>query len=323
MSPEPALLATAWRGDVPEAEYRGHVAVVDATGRVVDALGDPDAITTLRSCVKPLQALPFIRLAVDRLGAPEDEVAIACSSHSGEPEHVAVVQRLLSRAGLDEASLACGPQLPFDEHAAAARIRAGTGLQRIDNNCSGKHAAMLATCVAAGWPVLGYERRDHPMQRAVAEAMGELLGSDLSEAPYGIDGCGLPTYGLPLQTVARAFAAGQADHAFRRGLDAMAAHPHLVAGTGRFDTALLAAVGDRVASKIGGAAIWAGALRPDGPGIAVKLEAGADPAIPAVALAVLRRLGVQPDGLETMQRPVLRNWSGDEVGEIRIATILV
>jgi len=150
MSAAPALLATTWRGAVPEVRVRGHIAVVDPEGRLAFALGDPDVLTTLRSCVKPLQALPFLRLAADAIGAGEEEVAIACASHSGEPVHVETVARLLGRVDLDEGSLACGPQLPFDSAAADARIRAGLPPRRIDNNCSGKHAAMLAACVVAG-----------------------------------------------------------------------------------------------------------------------------------------------------------------------------
>jgi L-asparaginase II len=318
---EPPILATVWRGDVVEARIRGHVAIADATGGVLAGAGDPGSVTTLRSCVKPLQALPFVRLAADRLGASEAEVAIACASHQGEDEHLATVRGLLSRAAVPESALGCGPQLPSDEATARRLLASGGTPQPIHNNCSGKHAAMLATCAVMGWPLEGYMDPAHPCQVAVTTAMGEMLGVDLPSAPHGIDGCGLLTYGAPLATIARGFCAAGADPGFRRCQDAMAAHPRLVAGTRRFDTALLAEAGGRLTAKIGGAAVWAAVARPDGPGIAIKLEAGAMDAIPVVAIAVLQRLGLLeatlPERLEPYARLPLRNWAGTVVGEIR------
>lgn len=317
----PPVLATVCRGTVVEARIRGHVAVVDARGKVLSSTGSPDAETTLRSCVKPLQALPFLRLAADRLGAGDGEIAIACASHQGEDEHLATVRRLLAKAQVPEEALACGPQLPPDE-ATARRLLASGGTPRpIHNNCSGKHAAMLATCAVMGWPLDGYMEPAHPCQLAVSAALQEMLGVDLTTAPRGIDGCGLTTYGTPLSAIARGFAAASADPAFRRAQDAMAAHPFLVAGTTRFDTALLEVAGGRLTAKIGGAGVWAAVARPDGPGVAIKVEAGGGEAIPVIALAILQRLGLLgadlPDRLRPFARVTVRNWAGRDVGEIR------
>jgi L-asparaginase II len=310
-----------WRGDVVEARIRGHIAVADATGRLLNGAGDPSTVTTLRSCVKPLQALPFVRLAAAKLGATAAEIAIACASHQGEDEHVATVRGLLAKAGVPESALGCGPQLPSDEDAARRLLASGGAPLPIHNNCSGKHAAMLATCAVMGWPLDGYVHPAHPCQGAVAAAMGEMLGVDLSRSPSGIDGCGLTTYGVSLAVIARGFAAATADPAFRRCEDAMAAHPHLVAGTRRFDTALLAKVGAQVTAKIGGAAVWAAVIRPGGPGLAIKLEAGGAEAIAPVAIAVLQQLrvldGDLPERLRPFAVPPLRNWAGRTVGEIR------
>jgi len=318
---EPPVLATVYRGDVPEARYRGHVAVVAADGTVLASIGDPHVLTTLRSCVKPLQALPFLRDAADRLGATSEEIAVACASHGGEPIHVRTVSRLLRRAHLDEGALACGPQPPINQAAADDLVAAGLPPRPIHNNCSGKHAAMLAACVVRGWPTEGYERVAHPLQAAVAEAMGAFVG-DLHTAPRAVDGCGLPTYGMPLSALAGGFAGAQSDRAFRRCQEAMAGHPMLVGGTGRFDTALLEAYGDVVTAKIGGAAVWVATVRPSGPGIAIKIEAGVDTAVAPVALAALQRLGAIPDpppaSLEAHAHPPLRNWAGDVVGETRV-----
>jgi L-asparaginase II len=318
---EPPILATVWRGDVLEAKIRGHVAVADATGRVLAGVGDPATVTTLRSCVKPLQALPFVRLAAERLGATQAEVAIACGSHQGEDEHLATVRGLLAKAGVPESALGCGPQLPSDEETARRLLASGGTPQPIHNNCSGKHAGMLATCAAMAWPLEGYMDPAHPCQLAVTAAMGEMLGVDLAHAPHGIDGCGLLTYGTPLSAIARGFAAASANPDFRRCQDAMAAYPSLVAGSRRFDTALLAEAGTRLTAKIGGAAVWAAVARPSGPGIAIKLEAGSMDAIPVVAIVVLQRLALLeatlPDRLLPYAGLTLRNWAGTEVGEIR------
>lgn len=303
-----------------EARIRGHVAVVDSSGSLLTSAGSPDEETTLRSCVKPLQALPFLRLAADRVEATEAEIAVACASHQGEERHVATVRGLLAKARVSEDALGCGPQLPSDE-ATARRLLASGGVPRpIHNNCSGKHAAMLATCAAMGWPLDGYMELDHPCQIAVSGALQEKLAVDLDMAPRGIDGCGLTTYGVPLSAIARAFASASADPAFRRAQNAMAAHPLLVAGTGRFDTALLEVAGDRLTAKIGGAGVWVAAVRPGGPGVAIKLEGGGGEAIPVVALAVLQHLGVLdtdlPDRLRPFARLTLRNWAGRDVGVI-------
>lgn len=318
----PVALATAWRGDVAEAVYRGHIAVVDASGATVTAIGDPAAPAPLRSCAKPLQALPFVELALEALGATRGELALACASHNGEDEHVATARRLLARAGVSESELACGPQLPTDEATARRLLAAGGTPLPVHNNCSGKHAAMVATCAVMGWPRAGYIERGHPMQQAVAAALSRHLGVDLGLARWGIDGCGLPTFGVPLAAVACAFASAQArDSGFRRCQEAMSMHPFLVAGTGRFDTALLASCGAALTAKIGGAALWVAVLRDSGTAVAVKLESGAGEAIPPVAIAVLRSLGALPDPLpaplQSHAEPVLRNWAGTPVGTIQ------
>jgi L-asparaginase II len=316
----PPVLATVWRGDVVEARIRGHAVVGDAAGDPITVVGDPLSASSLRSCVKPLQALPFVRLAADELGASPAEIAIACASHQGEDEHLEVVRGLLAKANVSEEALGCGPQLPSDEPTARRLLASGGVPKPIHNNCSGKHAAMLATCAVMGWPLSGYMDLDHPCQQAVTAAMSEMVGVDLAQAPRGIDGCGLTTFGLPLLALASGFASAASDPAFRRCQAAMAAHPFLVAGTGRFDTALLEVAGTRLTAKIGGAAVWAAVVRPRGPGIAIKLEAGGGEAIPVVALAVLQHLGVLaadlPDRLRPFARLTLRNWAGRDVGVI-------
>ncbi len=299
---------------------RGHVAVVDAGGRLLGGAGDPDATTTLRSCVKPLQALPFVRRAVDAIGAGDAAIAVACASHQGEAVHVDTVRGLLQRAGVDEDALSCGPQLPADGETARELLASGGAPARVHNNCSGKRAAMLAACRVSEWPLAGYAAYDHPLQAEIRAVMSGFAGTDLAQRPHGIDGCGLPTHELPLRTMAGMFAAAAADPDVRRCQDAMAAFPYLVAGRGRFDTAVLEAAGGAVTVKVGGAAVWIAIRRPDGPVLAIKLEAGDPFAMPAVALAALTTLGWIDEAalagpwLAPFRRVALRNWEGLEVG---------
>jgi L-asparaginase II len=325
MNTQPAMFAEVRRGSAPEGVVRGHAVVVGADGSVVAWAGDPETVTTLRSVVKPLQAQGFLRTgAYDTLGASEAELALACASHQGEEIHVATARRLLARAGRDEGALACGPQWPSSAEAARALAAAGLQPGPIHNNCSGKHAAMVAACVAGGFAVDGYHHPDHPLQHCIAGVMSEHLGVDVEKAPWGIDGCGLPTYAVPLRSLAKAYKhAALHDPGFRRCQAAMSAHPYLVGGQGRFDTAVLAAFGERITCKVGGAALWAAVGRePQDPAVALKLEAGWGEHLPPIALALLQAAGLLngelPETLVPFAAGRLHNWSGAVVGETRV-----
>lgn len=324
LAPSPVHLASSTRGTAHEAVVRGHLVVADAAGGVLAAAGNPDAPTTVRSCVKPLQAIPFVRRAAEAIGATEADIAVACASHSGEREHVEAVRALLGRAGVAEAELSCGPQLPTDPESARALLAGGGSALPIHNNCSGKHAAMLAACRVAGWPTEGYAEHDHPLQAEIRDLMGDFARLDISEQPRGVDGCGLPTHELPLRVLAAMFAAATGGGALARCQEAMAAHPYLVAGRDRFDTAVLATCGASMTVKVGGAAVWVAVRRPAGPALAIKLEAGDSSAIPPVALASLEALGWMDSAtlgtaaLAPHLRPAVRNWAGDPVGHITV-----
>lgn len=320
-----ALLAGVDRGGITEVVVRGHVAVVDARGALLASAGDAETVTTLRSTVKPLQALPFFAGAAEAMGATVEERAVACASHEGEPRHVEVVRRLLARAGVGEDALSCGAQWPYSERATRELVRAGETAGRVHNNCSGKHAAMLCACVHNGWPVQGYADYAHPLQAEIRLRMSDHAGVDLDGTPHGIDGCGLPTHGLPLHALATMFARASArDGDFARAQAAMAAEPFMVGGSGRFDTLLLGWAGDGLTAKSGGAAVWTCVARGgDGPAVAVKLEAGVGAHMAPVALAVLRELGLlpstaMPEPLAALERGVQRNWAGDAVGETHV-----
>jgi L-asparaginase II len=307
-----ALLAEVVRSGVVEGRHVGSVVGLAADGAAVLRAGEPEALVLPRSSNKPVQAVAMLRAGLQLDG---ELLALAASSHSGEPFHLEGVQHLLARAGLDERALRCVPDLPLDEQERSAWLRAGRGPVPLAMNCSGKHAAMLATCVVAGWDVEGYLDPDHPLQRAVAATL-----ADLTAEPVGavaVDGCGAPLFGTSLLGLARAFraiATAVPGTPERRVADAVRAHPATVGGTRRDVTALLRAVPGLVA-KDGAEGVYAAAL-PDGRAVALKVDDGAGRARPPVLVAALRALGVDAPGLDDVARtPVLGG--GRVVGEVR------
>jgi L-asparaginase II len=320
----------AWRGGRVESRHRVRACVVDAAGGTVLAVGDVDEPVFPRSAVKPFQALALVETgAADAFAVDDRELALACASHGGEPEHVALVEAWLARLGLDDAALACGPHPPMHGPAAAALARGGVAPRRAHNNCSGKHAGMLAVALHLGAPTRGYERPDHPVQRRVARALAELAGLATLPEP-GIDGCGLPNFPIPLRGLARAAAAlvapaglvPERERALARIAAAMRAHPFLVAGTGRCCTAVMRAARGVIA-KTGAEGVFLGAVEGRRLGLAVKAEDGATRAAETAFLALLDRVGALDDdaraALGGFLRPRLRNFAGVEVGHIAVA----
>ncbi len=313
------------RGSAAESVHRVHIVVADAAGAVRAAAGDPRHFAFWRSAAKPVQALCLVESgAADAFDLEAADLAIACGSHTGTPAHVAAARRLLGRAGREPADLACGPHAPEDAAAAAALSALGLAPQPLHNNCSGKHAGMIAACVHAGWPIAGYRSPGHPLQRWIQAAVRDVTGV---EPVVGVDGCGVPTFGMPLAAMAVAYArlasgtgltARRAAAAGRLG-DAMAAHPEAVAGPGYANTLLLALHGDRLLTKGGAEGVWCAGLRGPGSGlgIALKVEDGAGRASVPALCAVLSALDLPGGGdprLAGVGRPELRNTLGEVVG---------
>jgi L-asparaginase II len=319
-----------WRGDMVESRHRAAVAVVDARGRLAERLGDVSRPVYGRSAIKPIQALSLIESgAADRYGLGPAEIALACASHNGEPRHVGLVAAWLARIGLGVADLECGPQVPYAEAAAAALRRAGDPPSALHNNCSGKHAGFLSTARHFGEPTAGYIRRSHPVQRRVEATLSAMTGQPLAEAPHGIDGCGIPVIGIPLEALALAMAriADPADlptaraEAVLRIRKAIAADPFLTAGTGRFGTQLMQVTGEAALVKSGAQGVYAAALPGLGLGVALKVDDGTGQAAEVLLGAVLCRLGVlSPDqqaDLADLLEPPVPNRAGRETGRIR------
>ena len=282
-------------------------------GSTVLALGDVDRPVFPRSSNKPLQAAGL--LAAGWSPADEEQVALATASHSGEPEHLVVVRRLLAAAGLDVSALQCPPMLPLSEPAAHALLARGEQATPLTMNCSGKHAAMLACCAANGWDVSSYLEQSHPVQVAMQQRIEELAGERVLHV--AVDGCGAPQHALSLRGLARSFAG--LVHSERRVADAMRAYPHLVGGTGRDVTLLMQGISGLVA-KDGAEGVYAVALA-DGGAVAVKVEDGAGRARTPILVAALRHLGMSAPVLDELATtPVLGG--GRVVGETRITAAL-
>jgi L-asparaginase II len=306
------VVAEVVRNGFVESVHHGRVVALDARDDIVLRVGDIDAPFFPRSAMKPLQTLGMLRAGW--LPADDEQVAIACASHSGEAAHLRVVRRVLSDAGLDDAALDNTPGMPLAEGAALELIRAGEGPDRLHQNCSGKHAAMLATCVANDWPTQNYLDPTHPLQLAIRASVEDVAREQV--AAVGVDGCGAPLFALSPVALARAFSrlvTGNAGTAERRVADAMRAHPFLVGGTGRDVTALMRGV-DGLLVKDGAEGVVAAATG-DGVGIAVKIDDGAGRARSPVLVAALRRLGVTVDVSALTPADVLGH--GRPVGAVR------
>lgn len=315
------------RNSVPESRHRVSVAVMDADGRLRACAGDPELVTFFRSAAKPFQAIPLVEDgAVDRFGMTDEELALCCGSHSGTPRHVQVAEAILARVGVGAEALACGPHPPLDAEAARALVEAGLEPGRLHNNCSGKHAGMMALARARGWDPAGYERLEHPVQgRALAEVT-RWAGVPQEAVALGTDGCGVVCFGMPLSRMALAYArlaaaARQGDPAASRVVGAMTAHPEMVAGRGRVCCELMTRAGGRMFAKIGAEGVYCVGVPGAELGIALKVEDGASRAVAPAILAVLRELDlISEDDFGAMHDLVFTevlNTRGERVGEMR------
>src|SRR5436190_20228923 len=198
-----ARLVEVWRGNIIESRHCGHLIAVDGNGADICSLGAPESVTYLRSSGKPFQALPvLVSGAADRFGFTEREVAIACGSHNGELIHVETVRSMLAKVGLDESSLKCGAHEPYSVDVARELIRKGESPTAIQNNCSGKHAAMLALAKHLGAPTETYDERSHPVQQLILKAVSDFSGVQIEDVAIGIDGCGVPVFGISVRAMA-------------------------------------------------------------------------------------------------------------------------
>ena len=329
------VLAKVFRGDTVESVHRGHLVALDGEGNSIVSIGDPKTVTFYRSAAKPFQALPFITSgAADAFGFSDEEIALACASHSGEARHIRIAQLMLERTGLSESYLRCGPHLPFNEKESERMLRAGEYATQLHNNCSGKHAAMLAFAKHIDADLTGYEAPDHPVQQAILTVVAEFARVPEKNVRVAVDGCAAPNYAVPISSMASSFAdlvaPGRFDEAIRsaceRIVSSMMKFPELIGGIERLDTMLMQAAEGRILSKVGADGVWlCGVLPcekyPSGLGIALKIEDGDDRrARPVVAVELLKRLKILvPDALPEVSPMPIKSRRSDVVGHVEAA----
>ena len=331
------ILAEVRRGAIVESRHRGAIVVAEPDGRIIKHLGHDALITSTRSTIKPIQAIPFITSgAADHFSVDQRELAVVCASHEGEPIHTETVAGMLARAGLDETALRCGPQVPYNAEAAKKLELSGQSFTQLHNNCSGKHTGMLMTAALLELDIDDYVSAEHPVQREIVRAFARL--ADLAEdLPTAIDGCSAPTFAVPLSSLAVAFARlvnpadqnSEVGSAARRIVAAMINHPEMVGGTkGRFDTELLRTARSKLVCKVGAEAVYSvGVLPcdqfPRGLGVAFKMEDGSYRGLGPTVVETLKQLGVlneeEAAQLATFHRPAVQNRRGVDVGQVRVA----
>lgn len=324
------VLVEVTRGAVVESAHRGAVSVFDADGKPVWEIGDTARPVFPRSAVKAIQALPLLESgAADAYGFGDRELALACASHSGEPAHVELTQAMLAKAGLDKTALECGAHWPSSHVATIALARAGSAPNPLHNNCSGKHAGFLCTCVHSGIAHGGYVKAGHALQEMVRDAMQSVTGAAHDVDHCGTDGCSIPTYAVPLKSFALGFArmatgrgfAPERAKAAKRLLSACMAEPFLVAGTGKADLALMRAAPGRIFVKTGAEGVYCAALPELGLGIALKCDDGASRASEVMIAAVLAKLLRSDEALAAklaeLAHPPVESRIGAKVGLLR------
>jgi L-asparaginase II len=315
-----------YRGETVESRHRVHIAVAHAEQGLTACAGNPAHVSFVRSAIKMFQALPLVEEGgVERFGLTEEELALCTASHGGERFHIAAARSILAKAEVSEHDLACGPHPPMHAPSAEALRTAGVTPSRIHNNCSGKHGGLLAFTRQRGWETGGYHELWHPIQQRIVATLSQWMDIPADDIEFAVDGCGLPTFALPLDAVAvgcARFAAAAADGqpAPQRLFEAMTRHPEYVAGTDRLCTDLMRTAGGSLFAKVGAEGFYCAGIPSQRLGIAIKVEDGATRASEPALLATLRHLDVSTDtdltALARYARPSVLNTRGDVVGAI-------
>ncbi len=330
---ESQILAKVIRGNTTESIHRGSLLIIDGDGKEVVNIGDAETVAFIRSSAKPFQVLPFLLSGgAEKFGFQESEIALACASHSGEKIHTAIAERMLKKIGLSESDLRCGTHLPFNEQRAEEMIHTGEKPMQLHNNCSGKHAAMLAFAKVIGADLKTYDLIENPIQQAILEMIAEFCETPKSDIPIAVDGCCAPNFALSVRAMAKGFLKlvfppetfdGELREACRRVTTAMMNYPELVGGTERLDTLLMQSARGKFISKIGAEGVWLCGVLPSekfkkGLGIALKIDDGDDKrARAAVSVEVLRQLGIFDQGKLKDYSPLpIKNRRGEAVGRV-------
>jgi len=308
------MLVENVRGSIVESRHEVHVAVVDAAGKLVASAGDPDYVTFWRSAAKPFQAQPLVDDGVvERFGLKREDLALACASHSSQPDQVALVREFLRRIGCSERDLMCGPHKPLSDAVAKDYETHGVRLTAVTSNCSGKHTGMLALAKQHGWPIEFYARVDHPVQQRCLKSVAAFSDIPRGEVGVGVDGCGVACFALPLRNMALAYTRLEGPI-----LEAMVLHPELIAGQGRPCTEMMRAHPGRVVTKVGAEGVYSALLVRERLGVALKVVDGHSLASALAIASVLAELGLKPQPASLL-RKAITNSRGETVGEMRVS----
>jgi len=324
------VLAEQTRGNWVENLHRGALCVSNDRGEIVASIGNVERAVFPRSAVKSMQALAIFKTAAVRNFALSDEMlALACASHNGEPAHIAGVQSILDSLGLTVDDLECGAHVPANSNARKLLREKGDIPSNLHNNCSGKHAGMLAVAKALGVPIKDYVKRDHPVQQLVRNCIEGILGEGLTESKCGTDGCSVPTWAAPLHCFATGFARMATGNGLPKDLadasrlifDAATGNPFLVRGTNTLDTDLMAGFGGRLMIKIGADGVFCGALRDKGVGFALKVDDGNMAAAEIVIASFLEAFAdpstLERQALALFSAKTISNWRKIDVATLR------
>ncbi|MBO6826982.1 MAG: asparaginase [Sneathiella sp.] len=326
---EDPLTIDVWRGNMVESRHLVHAVVTDADGGILKKWGNIEDPVYLRSAIKPVQALPLVESgAADAFNVSERELSLACASHTGEDFHAEAVTNWLKRIGLSVEALECGSHWPTYRAAERAMAAAGKEPTAANNNCSGKHSGFLTTAVHLGEDPKGYVNLDHPVQQRIQKILEDFTDLDLSNAPMGIDGCSIPTFGVPLKNAAMAIArfadpeklGSERASACRRIQKAIAAYPEMIAGSDRLCTALNGSAKGTVIAKVGAEGVYLAALPTLGLGVAMKTADGTVRGVEVALGSILEHIGLMTDDMQaamgSFTSPVLENWNGIKVGKL-------
>lgn len=333
MSANP-VLAEMVRGNWLENLHRGAFCVVDSEGQVIASIGDIDRAIFPRSAIKSMQALALFRSgAVEKYDLDSKSIALACASHLGEEAHITALGVTLEKIGCSEADLECGIHPPSNRDARNKLRDTGVDPSAIHNNCSGKHAGMLAVARALDVPIKGYSERDHPVQKLVRSCVQDLIGQPLTTGKCGTDGCSIPTWAAPMEAFAFGFArmasgnslSSRDARAVKEIFDAKVRHPLLVGGTDAFDSAAMQTFGTALISKVGAEGVFCGAIPAKGWGYVLKCDDGnmaaAETMVSALLLGIATPNTVQTDFLQRRRHKTIYNWRKLEVGTLSATDI--
>jgi L-asparaginase II len=316
------IITEVIRGGIVESAHRGAYVVMDTSGKMVTTAGDVNSPIFPRSAIKAFQCLPVITSgAADAYGLSAEELALCCASHDGEEHHVRVARAILAKAGISEHAYECGAHWPSSGQAARELAKQGGEPQSVHNNCSGKHAGMLALAKHMGAPLEGYTSLHHAVQRAIAQTLADMCDFDVETTAIGIDGCSVPTWAVPLRNLAQGFArlTLPSNIAGHRIINAVREHPLMVGGTKNFDTRTMQQV-PRVFLKVGAEGVYCGCVPHAGLGFALKCDDGGIRAAEAAVAGTLSRLQCWTESerecFAGLADAELRNWRGISVGRL-------